>query len=111
MVLLGSRTFALLVGFLYSVSSCLAQNPRLSRDLSRNGVADIDVIVQYSVAPTAAHHKKITDRGGKLNADLGFIRGGAYTIHAADLDQLARDPEVAYISPDRPVSSVASPPQ
>jgi serine protease AprX len=69
------------------------------------------VIVQFRQVPTARHHQKVLDRGGKLRRELGRFRGAAYSMPASALASLAADPEVVYISPDRPVhaSSTVAP--
>src|ERR1022692_631166 len=104
MILSGLRTSGLILAFWASIALGLAQQPKLARDLSKDPEATVDVIVQYTAPPTAEQHKKITDKGGKLKADLGFIHAGSYTVHGKDLDDLANDPAVLYVSPDRVVS-------
>src|SRR6266581_4177259 len=81
---------------------------KLSKDLDalkggHNG-ATVDVIIQFNQTPTAAHHQKVQDKGGVLKTNLDFIKAGHYSVPTGALDDLANDPDVAYISPDREVS-------
>ncbi len=63
----------------------------------------VDVIIQFNQTPTAAHHQKVQNKGGVLKTKLDFIKGAHYTVPVEALDALADDPDVVYISPDRPV--------
>jgi serine protease AprX len=91
------------------LSTCLpvfAGQHKMSRDLEGKKASDqVDVIVQFTQVPTSKHHQLITKRGGRLNRQLGGFRGGAYRISASALADLANDPNVVYISPDRPLSA------
>src|SRR6266702_3645219 len=64
----------------------------------------VDVIIQFNQTPTAAHHQKVQSKGGVLKTNLDFIKGAHYSVPVESLDDLADDPDVAYISPDREVS-------
>src|SRR5437899_6658166 len=80
---------------------------KLSKDLvalkgGHNG-ATVDVIVQFNQVPAAAHHQKVQNKGGVLKTKLDFIKGAHYSVPVESLDALADDPDVAYISMDRPV--------
>src|SRR5713101_4427049 len=80
---------------------------KLSKDLDalkggHNG-ATVDVIIQFNQTPTAAHHQKVQSKGGVLKTKLDFIKAAHYSVPVEALDALADDPDVAYISPDRPV--------
>ena len=87
-----------------SASLAFAKYPKLASDLERQDpTSDVDVIIQFKQAPTARHHAKVLSRGGQLKAKLDVVKGGAYRIKRGALDDLANDPDVAYISPDRPV--------
>jgi serine protease AprX len=92
--------------FTLSASTAFAgTNKKLSKDLPLNNPGQVDVIVQYDQVPTSAYHQKVISRGGVLKRDLGHFKGGAYTMPASALANLASDPNVLYISPDRPLSS------
>ena len=87
-----------------TVSACLAfaGSPKISRDLkAKEASGQVDVIVQFRSVPTAAHHQKVFNRGGKLKRQLGRFKGAAYTMPASELEDLASDPAVLYITPDR----------
>lgn len=62
------------------------------------------MIVQFKDAPTERHHDKVKSRRGALKAELGLVKGGAYSLPAEELENLAADPDVAYIAPDREVT-------
>src|SRR5215813_2895056 len=86
--------------------SVLAQPEKLSKDLKHpNSDSPVDVIVQFKQVPNEAHDGRIRDLGGSVKAKLHAIRAGAYSVPANKLDEIADDPDVAYISPDRPVRS------
>ena len=101
--------FALAMG----TSLAFAGPHKLSKDLEGKNSSDqsrVDVIVQFNQAPTAHHHQKVFDRGGQRGRDLGQFKGGAYSIPASSLADLAADPEVVYISPDRPLRRTSNAP-
>jgi serine protease AprX len=86
-----------------------ADPTRLSKDLQgRNGSDQVDVIVQYNHIPTAVFHQKVLSRGGAIKQELGQFKGAAYTVPASVLADLAADPDVVYISPDRPLHSTGN---
>jgi subtilisin family serine protease len=65
--------------------------------------ADVDVIVQYKTAPTAANHARVTALGGRLHGEMSHVRAAHYTVPRSQLKALAEDPDITYISPNRPV--------
>ena len=82
---------------------------KIARDLDNVSSSDmVDVIVQYKHEPNALYHQKVLNRGGKLNRELGFIKAGAYRMPARAIKNLSDDDDVAYISPDRPLTSMSS---
>src|SRR6266581_6327201 len=83
---------------------------KVSKDLgalkgSHSG-ATVDVIIQFNQTPTDAHHQKVQNKGGVLKTKLDVIKGAHYSVPVESLDALADDPDVAYISPDRPVKDL-----
>src|SRR6266702_1416669 len=104
----GRRIALLALITLLAAGLCLADGKhRLSKDLDalkggHNG-ATVDVIIQFNQTPTAAHHQKVQSKGGVLKTKLDFIKAAHYSVPVESLDALADDPDVAYISPDRPV--------
>lgn len=74
----------------------------MSKDLEGKKASDqVDVIVQFTQTPTASHHQKVLSRGETLKHELGLVKSGAYSMPASALADLAADPEVVHISPDR----------
>ena len=103
------RIFLAVSAVILSASLAFAGSPKVSKDLEgRNPSERVNVIVQFKQAPTARHHQKVFNRGGKLRQELGLVKSGAYSLPASALDDLANDPDVAYISPDRPVMGRAT---
>ncbi|MBV8831640.1 MAG: hypothetical protein JO108_20720, partial [Acidobacteriaceae bacterium] len=93
--------FTLISSILFA-TAVSAEDPKLSPDLENVDLnSNADVIVQFTTTPGPAHHEKVMSRGGNLKHDLSFIKSGAYSIPAYMLQDLASDPEVAHISPDR----------
>ena len=94
------------------VCAAFASSAKISTDLQgKNGTDQVDVIVQYNQVPTAEHHQKVFSRGGTLKRELGSFKGAAYSIPASALADLAGDPDVVYITPDRPLQAASSTPQ
>jgi len=95
----------LVVGWLaltFAATVVWAGSEKLSSDL--NGRSNnVEVIVQYKVTPTEAHHQKVAALGGTLHSKMDFIKGAHYTVPASALQTLANDPDVAYITPDRAI--------
>ena len=79
-------------------------NGKNSKDLENGDPkAKVDVIVRYKHAPTDSDLQKFRDKGGKEKASLHLINGASFSISKGDVSGLAKDPAVAFISPDRPV--------
>ena len=79
-----------------------ARHPKMAPDLE--GVepsSTVDVIIQFTHVPTARHHAMVMSRGGSLKARFDVVKGAAYRIQRSQLESLADEPEVVYISPDR----------
>jgi serine protease AprX len=53
----------------------------------------------------SATHAKVSSWGGVLHSVHTSIKAAAYTVPASALSELAKDPEVAYISLDRPLTA------
>ncbi len=93
---------------IFCLSLGLSAHEKLAKELEQ--VSDdqmVDVIVQYRLAPTPAHHDRVRRLGGKLNRELSEIKAGAYSLQASGVKELANDPDVAYITPDRVVRGAA----
>ena len=103
------RIASLAIACLFSVASSVAEgghkHAKLSPELqSAPPTGNVDVIVQYKTTPSEQHLKKVTAKGAKLKRNLSVIHGAAFKgVPAGALAELAADPDVAYISPDRPL--------
>ena len=98
----------ILVVALTPAAYLLAATPggKVAHDLETSGSRNVNVIVQFKVAPGQEHHAMVAAHGGKLERQLSLIRGAAYTMPADRLAALAEDGEVVSIAPDRPVSGL-----
>src|SRR5947209_2228261 len=88
--------FSLLVA-----SAAFAGSSKLSPELQSPAADNLDVIVQYRQIPGDAQHQKVKAKGGVLNAKLDAVKGAHYSVPASVLNDLAGDPDVVYVSPDR----------
>ena len=102
---LGRLSIALLV--LLTSLSCLSAQEKSSRDL-KNASGQVDVIVQFNRPLTVDLHQKVSNHGGTLKRELGLVHSGVYTVPASAIPSLASDPDVAYISPDRPIHATGN---
>src|SRR5437763_15107020 len=69
----------------------------------------VDVIVQFTSDPSEQLIGKVTGKGAALKQKLSMIHGAAYTsLPVEALAQLAQDPDVAYVTPDRPVQGATT---
>src|SRR5437868_6932913 len=117
----GWRLLALVVVAFASTMSYAVRPPgahgarvqRLSPELSKLSSAKnfptlanqrVQVIVQFKQSPTQRHIQKMTNLGGRHLQKLQAVRGRVYNLPLSALAKLANDPDVAYISPNRPVS-------
>ena len=90
---------------LASIGSVLGQ--KLSPDLVGPRASEsVDVIVQYKSVPTAEQHQRVVNRGGILKATHPMIQSASYRISAAELAELASDPDVAHVSLDHPLHAL-----
>src|ERR1051325_5437909 len=63
----------------------------------------VDVIVQYKVAPAQKERDRIAAHGGTVKQHFHAVKGLLVSLPAWRLKTLSNDPEVAYVSPDRPI--------
>src|SRR6266571_4800081 len=109
-----SRLILLTLIFLMAPGLTFADGKKhkLSKDLDelRSGShgATVDVITQFNQVPTDAHHGKVQAKGGVLKTKLDLIKGAHYSVPVQSLPALADDPDVAYISPNRPLSGTST---
>ena len=92
---------------LFAASLSFAASPKLSRDLKRlraeRPAEETNVIVRFKRNPREKQLNKVRRQGGTLKKRLGLVRSATFTVTADKLEALAADPDIAYISPDRPV--------
>ena len=70
--------------------------------------ATVDVIVQYKHKPGDTQFSRIRNRNGIIRNHLDVVNGAALTVPVSELSDLDSDPDVAYVSPDRPVRGEAT---
>ena len=86
---------------------CLAADARIARELANaTGDAQVDVIVQYAQEPSDHDRDRLSRVGGALKWDLHSIHAEAVRVPAGAIATLASDPNVVYVSPDRPVRAM-----
>ena len=81
---------------------CQAES-KISSDVPRDAHSNVNVIVRFRKAPEGADHERMSMRGGALRHDLHFINADAISLPASELENLAADPDVEYISADRQI--------
>ena len=84
--------------------AAFAGQGKLSPDL-RDSNDDVEVIVQYKVQPQQKHRDKLAAHGGQVKDSLDLVKGVVAHVPAKKLADLDDDPDVAYVSPNRPVRS------
>ena len=107
---MNTRKTPLYAMLLATATMVSAATPKIAPDLRSRYLpagTSVDVIVQFHGGFTAQHHAKVVQRGGVLAHRLETVNGGAYRLPADQLQFLADDPDVEYISPDRPVQATA----
>src|SRR5438093_6371862 len=92
--------------FMFTVGLAFANPSKLSKDLTRKDpTALVNAIVQFKQVPSELQHQKVKDKGGVLRSKLDVIKGAQYSLPASALETLMGDPDVVYITPDRPVAA------
>src|SRR5437773_910791 len=104
--------FALITLLAVGLSFADGKKHKLSKELDalkggHNGTT-VDVIIQFNQTPTAVHHQKVQNKGGVLKTKLDVIKGAHYSVPTGSLEDLENDPDVAYISPNRPLSGTSA---
>src|SRR5256886_6926522 len=92
-----------------SVRSTLS--PELSTILAglqnRSSNQRLDVIVQFKHSPSDSRIQTVKALGGVSRHRLNVIRGGLFNLTVNGIRALAKDPEVAYISPNRSLNGAS----
>ncbi len=73
-----------------------------------DGTDMVTVIVQYRQSPSNSHLQAMRDGGATIRSQFQSIRAVTMHVPVSMLAVLAANPNVAYISPDRPVSMTAT---
>lgn len=109
------RVLGLALLALSAVPSYAGNRPVLESDTSRfkfsgdlqgraaGASGMVTVIVQYRQMPTTSHLKSMQDGGAAIKSKLHTIRAVTMRVPSSMLAELAKNPNVAYITPDRPV--------
>ena len=106
---LPGKNVLILCTLILGASLAFAGPPKISPDLQSSNVSgQVDVIVQFNQVPNADYHQKVLRRGGTLKRQYTQFKGGAYTMPASALADLADDPDVVHISPDRALRSTSA---
>ena len=63
----------------------------------------VTVIVQHRQMPTSAHLKGLQGRGATIKSQFRTIRAVTMRVPVSMLAELANDPNVTYITPDRTI--------
>ena len=90
------------------IAIAAAKNNKLSPELQNPRGKAVNVIIQFQQAPTATQHQKVTNKGGHLKQELSTVKGAAYWLPVKGLKDLANDPDVVYISPDRTLGATGA---
>ena len=94
------------ITLILTASLAFAGHPKIAKDLDgADPSSNVDVIIQFKHPPTEAHHQMVRDKGGMHKRSLDLVKGSLYSVPAGKLTELADDPEVEYVTLDRPVSA------
>src|ERR1051326_2467937 len=102
------RKFIAAVIFVAGVIPANARSQKIASDVPNRNSGSLEVIIQFRHRPTTAHVAKILGYGGTPKSDLSLVKALHAAIPANRLQELANDPEVSYISPDRRLSRMNS---
>src|SRR4051812_29338237 len=87
---------------------CFAGNAvdKLSKDLKVSSAStSVDVIVQFRNGGTETELNKVRQKGGIQKKNFRNLKAASFSLPASELASLATDPDVEFISKDRPVAS------
>ncbi|MBL8296262.1 MAG: S8 family peptidase [Bryobacterales bacterium] len=78
--------------------------PKLAKDVNTKADQAQTFIVQWKNGASSAKHEKAARKGLQVKGDLSVIGAGVYSGRGRDAADLANDPDVEYITPDRTVT-------
>jgi len=82
------------------------RHEKVSKDLKNvDPSSTVDVIVQWNSGANQEQDDKVSNWGGRTKHKFSSVKAGKYSLPAYAVSTLANDPDVAFISPDRPVSA------
>lgn len=96
---------------LSAMPSYARSTAKFSADLQQRAAragSMVTVIVQYRQMPTASSIRTMQTGGAAIKSKLHTIRAVTMRVPVSMLAKLAQDPNIAYITPDRPVSLTAT---
>src|SRR5271154_6225969 len=104
------RTLNLAILFTAATAFAYAgPHPKIAADLeSRNPGTQVDVIIQYKQGAQQQHVDAVSRKGGFHKGNLDIVKGAVFSVPATALEELANDPEVEFISPDRRLQGTGS---
>src|ERR1700755_3109657 len=112
------RTYAAILLLMAISVGAFANDAKISPDLRRLSPSDKKrVIVQYKTAPASCGGllgtvtclvDGVLKLGGQLLGDLPLVNGVVALLDGNSIVNLSNDPNVAYISADRPVTLMSS---
>src|SRR6202163_513804 len=101
------RVVGLALLMLSAMPSYAVSTAMFSADLKQRAAGAgsmVTVIVQYRQMPTASSIRTMQVGGAAIKSNLHTIHAVTMRVPVSMLAKLAKDPNVAYITPDRPVS-------
>lgn len=101
-------TFFLALG---CAGAAWAQSSKLSPEFGNtNSKGAVNIIVKFKSDPSDnvgdERHQKVIRLGGQFRSTQHIIKSASYRLNANQLAGLANDPDVEFISPDHPISSL-----
>lgn len=103
------RSLRIAVLAVTSAALACAAHPKVDKDLEgKDPDAPLSVIIQYKQGAKQRHLDAVSRKGGLHKGSLDIVKGAAYSVRAKLLEELANDPDVEYISPDREVSGATN---
>jgi serine protease AprX len=86
---------------LIAFASVVLAGSKTAPDLPTNSNSPIDVIVQYKTAPTKNELKQLGPYG-QIKKQFVHLNAVSVSLTTAQIQTVSQDPNVAYISPNRP---------
>jgi serine protease AprX len=105
----GIKTSSTVVNTVTAAAVTSKFSPELREQPTTDTNNMVTVIVQHKQMPTNAHLKGMQDRGVTIQSKFHSIRAVVMHVPVSMLAELASDPNVAYITPDREISMKANP--